>query len=245
MSVSSLSMMTPRSQTFVTGATSSPETRIGSVDSNLQRQLNDPTQINPVLVGFSRSPLLLTHSDSIQSEILDWRMEDSEWYLYDREPGGHTHKRERSSPSPDQLDDTQRVEVERERAEYGTLWNTKEDNRGSRYSSVVANELSSTLEMRSDPVEGRSPMLKLKRSRCICSIPWSTVSNAALRSRKLNSVTLRSSAAAYASVRTFRTVVSEAYRIDREELSQRASPVCCCPTGQPYGLNCTAEERIL
>ena len=57
-------------------------------------------------------------------------MEDSNGVVNDREPGGHAHKREHSSPSPDQLDDTQRVEVECERAEYGTLWNTKEDNRG-------------------------------------------------------------------------------------------------------------------
>ena len=78
MSVSSLSMMTPRSRTFMTGAKSSPENRIGSVDSNLPRQLDDPTQMNSVLVGFSRSRLLLIHFriDSMQSEILDCRIED-------------------------------------------------------------------------------------------------------------------------------------------------------------------------
>ena len=57
---------------------------------------------------------------------------------------------------PDQLDDIWRIEIESKKAEYGTLRNTEEDNRSGRYGSVVANELSTTLKIRSDLVEHRS-----------------------------------------------------------------------------------------
>jgi len=207
--VNPLSTTTPRSRTQLDGWMEAPCSCRGSVVHCCTRR-DVPSHITLVLAGLSLSRLLAIHvSTEVIVSHVSHQLSRLWWvsmavYLKVVSVRVHTE-----SSVLNEIDDITGIQYEKNRTQNGPLWNaTRRGHHVGRF-VFIANKLRAPGQIRRHLIQSTARVLwPYVRRRRQTRIWWSTVSNAALRSRRLSSFTRPASAAMYASDSTFSMAVS-------------------------------------